>query len=109
MEVVIMMHKDLTLSPLENMSKAEGVLRGVVGMALIEIILLVPFLSETAIAVLATISIYIVLSAVMRWDPFYALTARFGRRHASPLPTAGAPIAERHEETHIETEHKKAA
>jgi len=103
-----MMHKDSTLSPLENMTKAEGVLRGVVGMALIEIILLVPFLSEATIAVLATISIYIVLSAVMRWDPFYGLIAKFGR-HASPVPASVVPTPERHHKTRIETERKKAA
>ena len=76
-----MTHQNSTLSPLENMTKAEGVLHGVVRMALIEIILLAPSLSETAIAVLATISIYIALSAVMRWDPFYASIARFSQIH----------------------------
>ena len=68
-----MTHQDLPCPDPGNMSTTEAVLRGVVGMGLIEAILVIPSLSEAYLAVLVSISIYTVLTAIMRLDPFYAL------------------------------------
>jgi hypothetical protein len=93
-------------SEVGNMSKAEGILRGVVGMALIEAMLVIPSLPETTLAVLVSISIYIVMSAIMRWDPLYALLGKFAPQ-TSPAAIAATSMPEPHSKA--EAEHKKAA
>ena len=92
----------------ENMEKAEGVLRGVLGLALIEAIVLIPTLSEAALAVITAASIYIGLTAVTRWDPIYALL------RLADAPTASAPLSvtadsKRHDNTESATVQRKAA
>ena len=100
--------QDSKYSELGNMSKAEGILRGVVGMAVIEAMLVIPSLSETTLAVLVSISIYIVMSAIMRWDPLYALLGKFGRQTSSAT-IAVTPLPEPHSKAEVEVERKKAA
>jgi len=103
-----MTHQDSKYSELGNMSKAEGILRGVVGMAVIEAVLVIPSLSEKTLALLVSISIYIVMSAIMRWDPFYALLGKFGRQTSSA--TIGVmPLPEPPTKAEFEVDHKKAA
>ena len=75
-----MTHQGTKVSELGNMSKAEGILRGVVGMAVIEAVLVIPSLSEKTLALLVSIGIYIVMSAIMSWDPLYALLGKFSRQ-----------------------------
>jgi len=100
--------QDSKYSELENMSKAEGILRGVVGMTAIEAMLVIPSLSETTLAVLVSISIYIVMTAIMRWDPLYALLGKFGRQ-TSAATIVVTPLPEPHSKAEIEVENKKAA
>lgn len=99
-----MTHQGTKVSEVENMSKAEGILRGVVGMAVIEAMLVIPSLSEKTLALLVSISIYIVMSAIMRWDPLYALLGKFIRQ-TSAATTGVTPLPE----PHTKVEHKKAA
>lgn len=101
-----MTYHDSKCSEVGNMSKAEAFLRGVVGMALIEPVIAIPSLSETTLAVLVAISIYTVISAIMRWDPFYALLGNLDRQ-ASSAPIAVALRPE--PDTAVEVAHKKAA
>jgi len=102
-----MIHQDSKCSEVGNMSKAEGILRGVVGMAVIEAILVIPSLSEMTLVVLVSISIYIVMSAIMRWDPLYALLDKFGRQTSPTIAVTRLP--EPHSKPEVEVEHKKAA
>ena len=103
-----MTHQDSKYSDVGYMSKAEGILRGVVGMTMIEAMLVIPSLSETTLVVLVSISIYIVMSAIMRWDPLYALLDMFGRQ-TSPATIAVTRLPEPHSKAEAEVEHKKAA
>jgi len=103
-----MTHQGTKVSELENMSKAEGILRGVVGMAVIEAMLVIPSLSEKTLALLVSISIYIVMSSIMRWDPLYALLGKFGRK-TSAATIGVTPLPKPHTKTESAVEHKRAA
>jgi hypothetical protein len=103
-----MTHQGSKYSDLGNMSKAEGILRGVVGMAVIEAMLVIPSLSEMTLAVLVSISIYIVMSAIMRWDPLYALLGSLGRQASSTALTV-TPLPKPQSKPESVVEHKKAA
>jgi len=59
-----------------NVSIAERITRGVVGMGLVEVVLLVPALSPVAIAALSMISLYLVFTAIIARDPVTALAPR---------------------------------
>jgi hypothetical protein len=92
--------------PPENMREAECIPRGMVEMAAIEGVLVIASRSETAPAALVSIRIYIVMSAIMRWDPLYALIGILKQ----PLPDAPAtvaPTSERHELSEFEMEHER--
>ena len=102
-----MTHQDSKYFEVGNMSKAEGILRGVVGMAVIEAMLVIPSLSETTLVILVSISIYIVMSAIMRWDPLYALLGKFGRQTSSATIAIAPP--EPRAKAELEVERKKAA
>ena len=104
-----MTHQDSKYSEVGNMSKAEGILRGVVGMAVIEAMLVIPFLSEKTLALLVSISIYIVMTAIMRWDPLYALLGKFSRQTSAAAATGVTPLPEPPTKTEFEVERKKAA
>ena len=103
-----MTHQGTKVSELGNMSKAEGILRGVVGMAVIEAVLVIPSLSEKTLALLVSIGIYIVMSAIMSWDPLYALLGKFGRQ-TSAATMGVMPLPEPSTKSEFEVEHKKAA
>lgn len=59
-----------------NAGLAERITRGVVGMGLVEVVLLVPALSPVAIAVLSMISLYLVFTAIITGNPVTALAPR---------------------------------
>jgi len=103
-----MTHQGTKVSELGNMSKAEGILRGVVGMAVIEAVLVIPSLSEKTLALLVSIGIYIVMSAIMSWDPLYALLGKFSRQTAAATISV-MPLPEPHSQAGVEVEHKKVA
>lgn len=65
----------------EHMQTADRVTRGVLGMVLLEVILLVPGLSPTLIAVLAVAALYAVFTAIIARDPFHV--QRTERREAA--------------------------
>jgi hypothetical protein len=56
-----------------NMEFGEQVLRGGVGMIMLETVLLTPALSPALIAGLAIVALYMVFTAIMGWEPLYAL------------------------------------
>src|SRR3569623_1538828 len=55
----------------DEMNTAERVTRAVMGMALLEVILLVPTLSLVLLAVLTVAALYVVFSAIIASDPFH--------------------------------------
>jgi len=55
----------------DEMNTAERVTRAVMGMALLEVILLVPTLSPVLIAVLTVAALYVVFTAIIASDPFH--------------------------------------
>ena len=73
----------------DNISTTERFTRGFLGMVLLEVVLLVTALSSTAIAILSVIALYLVLTAIMAWDPLN-LIARPKTKTASKLSTRGA-------------------
>lgn len=52
----------------DNISTTERVMRGFVGLVLLEVILLVP-VSASVIAILSMVALYLVFTAIMAWDP----------------------------------------
>ncbi len=58
---------------IENIAAVERVIRGSLGMALIVMVLLISTLSSTLVAVFSMAALYAVLTAIMTWDPVYAL------------------------------------
>jgi len=57
-----------------NMEFGEQVLRGGVGLIMIETMLLTPALSPALIAGLSLAALYMVFTAIMGWDPLYSMT-----------------------------------
>lgn len=55
----------------DEMNTAERVTRVVMGMALLEVVLLVPTLSPVLIAVLTVAALYVVFTAIIASDPFH--------------------------------------
>src|SRR3569833_4240039 len=54
----------------DEMNTAERVTRAVMGIAVLEVIMLVPTLSPVLIAVLTVAALYVVFSAIIASDPF---------------------------------------
>ena len=103
-----MTHHHSTFTEPENMDKAEGILRGVVGMAFIEAVLLIPSLSETSLAAFSAASIYIVLTGITRWDPIYAVIGKIGS-HPSSAPERITPVQRHDDKPEVGGAYKKAA
>ena len=57
-----------------NMEFGERVLRGGVGMIMIEMALLTPAVTPVVVAGLIFAGLYMALTAIMAWDPLYTLT-----------------------------------
>ena len=71
------------------MGNTERVSRGVVGFGMIAAVLLVPSLSEGMLAGPSLLCIYVVFTAITRWDPLYALGRTF-RSGAPPVPSSAS-------------------
>jgi hypothetical protein len=56
-----------------NMEFGEQVLRGGVGMIMLETMLLTPALTPVLIAGFSIAALYLVFTAIMGWDPVYSL------------------------------------
>src|SRR3569832_2576694 len=77
----------------DNVGITERVTRGVLGLALIEVILLVPAVSPAVIAALSMISFYMVFTGIIAWDPLNAVTKRFTANAPAGLVTTHAAHA----------------
>src|SRR3569623_544325 len=77
----------------DNVGISERVSRGVLGLALIEVILLVPAVSPAVIAALSMISFYMVFTGIIAWDPLNAVTKRFTANAPAGLDTTHAAHA----------------
>ena len=67
-----------------GMEFGEKVLRGGVGMIMIETVLLTPALSPALIAGFALVALYLVFTAIIGWDPLYAL-AKGSQTHGEKI------------------------
>ena len=99
--------QDNNLSEIENVGITERGIRSLVGSALIATVLLSPSLSETTLATLSMLSIYIVFTAITGWDPIHALI-RKSRRQQTPVPPT-ATVRPRSDAKRVTDTHKKAA
>lgn len=92
---------------IENIGAVERVIRGSLGMALIVMVLLIPTLSSTLIVVFSMAALYAVLTAIMTWDPLYAL-ARSSQQRGETVRAGEAsyPAQGQSSSTH---DYKKAA
>jgi len=80
-----MKSQDNGFSSIENIGWIERSVRSLLGLGMIITVLTIPSLSETAVAGLSMLSIYIMFTAITGWDPIYALT-RKPSRQSTPLP-----------------------
>ena len=86
-----------------NMEFGERVLRGGVGMIMIETALLTPAATPVVIAGLIFAGLYMALTAIMAWDPIYALFERIipqvepTKASVTHLPSrSGTPVSRGH-------------
>ena len=79
---------------IENIGAVERVIRGSLGMTLIVMVLLIPTLSSTLIAVFSMAAIYAVFTAILTWDPLYAL-ARSSQQHGQMAKAGVTPYPAR--------------
>lgn len=91
-----------------NMEFGERVLRGGVGMIMIETALLTPAATPVVIAGLIFAGLYMALTAIMAWDPLYALAQGLQRRGEETVKASVTPLPSR-PETGVAHGHKKAA
>ena len=80
--------QDNGFSSIENIGWIERSVRCLLGLGMIITVLTIPSLSETAVAGLSMLSIYIMFTAITGWDPIYALTRKPSRQSAPLPPTA---------------------
>ena len=92
---------------IENIGAVERVIRGSLGMSLIVMVLLVPTLSSTLIAVFSIVALYAVFTAIMTWDPLYAL-ARSSQQRGETVRAGEAPYPAQGQSRSIH-DYKKAA
>ena len=91
-----------------NMEFGEQVLRGGVGLIMIETVLLTPALAPAVIAGLSLTALYMVFTAIMAWDPLYALGQGLQQRGEETVKASVTRLPSR-SETVVSHGHKKAA
>ncbi len=91
-----------------NMEFGEQILRGGVGLIMIETVLLTPAVAPAVIAGLSLAALYMVFTAIMAWDPVYALAQGLLHRGEEPIKASVTPLPSR-PETVVSHGHKKAA
>lgn len=102
-----MTDQDTNFPEIENVGKIERGLRGAAGLAMIGAVLLIPSLSESALASLSMLSIYTVFTAITGWDPIYALM-RKSQQQPTPFPPTVA-VHQHKDAPHASDDYKKAA
>lgn len=80
--------QDNGVSSPENIGWVERNVRSLPGLGMNITVLSISFLSEATVASLSLLSIYFLFTAVMGWDPIYALTRKSTRQSTSIPPTA---------------------
>jgi hypothetical protein len=98
---------DTNFSSIENMEQVERSLRCLLGLGMIVSVLVIPSLSEQALADLSMLSIYIMFTAITGWDPIYALIRK--PLHRSPPIPPTATIHPLNSVDRLDREFKKAA
>jgi len=91
-----------------NMEFGEQILRGGVGLIMIETVLLTPAVAPAVIAGLSLAALYMVFTAIMAWDPIYALAQALQPRVEETTKASVTPFPGR-TETDADHGHKKAA
>jgi hypothetical protein len=81
-----------------NIELGEQVLRGGVGMIMLETVLLTPALTPALIAGLAIAALYLVFTAIIGRDPVYAL-AQGSRQHREAMKASVTPYPARGEKS----------
>lgn len=89
-----------------SMEFGEKVLRGGIGMIMLETVLLTPALSPALIAGFALAALYLVFTAIIGRDPVYALAPRSHRREETTVDVTPAVAPTR---SNVARDYKKAA
>jgi hypothetical protein len=92
-----------------NMEFGERVLRGGVGMIMMETVFLATALTPALIAGLTFAALYLVLTAIMAWDPIYALAQLSLQGKGGEVVKASVTPLPSRPETRVSHGHKKAA
>ena len=90
-----------------NMEFAEQVLRGGVGMIMLETVLLTPALSPTLIAGMSIAALYLVFTAIIGRDPVYSL-GQASQQRVEKVKASVTPYPARTQAS-VPHGHKKAA
>jgi hypothetical protein len=90
-----------------NMEFGEQVLRGGVGLIMMETVFLTTALTPALIAGLSMAALYMVFTAIMAWDPIYALAQSL--QHGGEVTKASVTTLPSRPETSVSHGHKKAA
>ena len=96
-----------TYEKIGNMEFGESVLRGGVGLIMMEIVFLTPALTPVVIAGFTFTALYLVLTAIMAWDPIYVLGQASQR--GEEVTKASVTSLPSRPETIVSHDHKKAA
>jgi len=97
-----------TYDKIGNMEFGERVLRGGVGLIMMETVFLATALTPAVIAGLTFAALYLALTAIMAWDPIYTLTP--SSQHGGETAKASVtPLPGRPETSVTQHGHKKAA
>lgn len=91
----------------ENMGFGEQLLRGAVGLVIMETVIMAASLTPAMMAVLSLLSIYVMFTAATGWDPVYAAIRSL--RSAEPSPLASISAFPAPAETAAARAHKKVA
>ena len=96
-----------TYEKIGNMEFGERVLRGGVGLIMMEAVFLTPALTPVVIAGLTFAALYLTLTAIMAWDPIYTLAPN-SQHSGETIKASVTPLPSR-PETVVSHGHKKAA
>ena len=91
-----------------NMEFGEQILRGGVGLIMIETVLLTPAVAPAVIAGLSLAALYMVFTAIMGWEPIYSLGQALQHRGEEVAKASVTRLPSR-SEAGVTHDHRKAA
>jgi len=105
-----MTYQDTNVSKVENVGSLDRVNRGIAGMTLIMAATLITTIPSAAAAGMVALGVYAGLTAVIGWDPLYALVKAFQQQTpAQPSAAVTRYPHSRMEDQPSSGSHKKAA